>query len=92
MTVAMSTMDKAISEYKALASKIKALEVTKEEIKATIKTELGNEDRYVGPRGSAIKVSFMQRKTDFQRAKELLDADVYYEIITESPVEQLRVS
>lgn len=92
MPAAMSTMDKAISEYKALASRIKALEATKEELKATIKAELGSEDKYVGPRGSAVRVSFFQRKANFDLAKKLLDADVYYEIITESPVEQLRVS
>lgn len=92
MTTAMTTIDRAISEYKALASRVKALETKKDELKAAIRTELGTEEKYVGPRGSAIRVNFMQRKTNFDLAKKLLDADVYYEIVSETPVEQLRVS
>lgn len=92
MPAAMTTIDKAISEYKALSARIKNLEAQKEEVKTTIKTELGDDQKYVGPRGSAIKVSFFQRRMNFDLAKKILEADVYYEIVSESSVEQLRVS
>lgn len=92
MSIAMTPIDKAISEYKLLSSRVKDLEAQKAILKAAIEAEMGTEIKYIGPRGSAVKVSFMQHRTDFTKAKEMLDADVYYEIIAESPVDTLRIS
>ena len=92
MTTKLSRMDKAISDYKTLGAKVRDIEAQKALLKAIITDELGTETRYIGPRGSVAKFIMVQRHTNFDLAKERLEADVYYEIISETPAESLRVS
>mgnify|MGYP001573959805 CR=1 FL=1 len=91
MTAKLTEMELSISKYKHLRDLMRTLETKKEELKLAILLGLNGEIKFVGKTGSAAKVDFTSRHTNFSIMKELLDDDVYYQIVTETPSIQLRV-
>ena len=92
MTQALSSIDKAVGAYKRLRTKIAILEKKKAHLQSEIRKELGERTLHVGQRGVVSVSVYSSHKTNYELAKELLDADTFYQIISEFPVERVNVN